>query len=390
MQEFHMMLKNATQLAEQVIANATADLIGAPTPLRVYSVPAIPPAGKDLTCATHGCTKPAVATCAVSDYVDCAGHAAPALPGGNSAEHCNARGCCWQQSSKHSWCYLPKNESLHTAPQNETLHTDDGSVLRVPLNGQRLPIVAMNSLAWNRSDVVSVRVLSSSPQMRVTSSSGQPVLAQLAPPEPVDASVNKHMAQHEAWAKWAAGGDTAKSNLVLSRLIIRVGLLPLGSTTLFLSGGGGGSADATDDDGLVAISSVQIGDGKAGFQIGNSAWSLRVSPTGLLDTATEVQSTHGTVEERQGGEKKNKTLRLDQDILLYWGNSGYSTIGDGGSESDAYVFAPQGPASSIARHATDDGYWPGGMANKTSLSATVRSFTSYSSSNRLFSHISVV
>jgi hypothetical protein len=320
------MLKNATQLAEQVIANATADLIGAPTPLRVYSVPAIPPAGKDLTCATHGCTKPAVATCAVSDYVDCAGHAAPALPGGNSAEHCNARGCCWQQSSKHSWCYLPKNESLHTAP----------------------------------------------------------------PPEPVDASVNKHMAQHEAWAKWAAGGDTAKSNLVLSRLIIRVGLLPLGSTTLFLSGGGGGSADATDDDGLVAISSVQIGDGKAGFQIGNSVWSMRVSPTGLLDTATEVQSTHGTVEERQGGEKKNKTLRLDQDILLYWGNSGYSTIGDGGSESDAYVFAPQGPASSIARHATDDGYWPGGMANKTSLSATVRSFTSYSSSNRLFSHISVV
>ena len=224
----------------------------------------------------------------------------------------------------------------------------------------------------------------------MTSSSGQPVLAQLAPPEPVDASVNKHMAQHEAWAKWAAGGDTAKSNLVLSRLIIRVGLLPLGSTTLFLSGGGGGSADATDDDGLVAISSVQIGDGKAGFQIGNSVWSLRVSPTGLLDTATEVQSTHGTVEERQGGEKKNKTLRLDQDILLYWGNSGYSTIGDGGSESDAYVFAPQGPASSIARHATDDGYWPGGMANKTSLSATVRSFTSYSSSNRLFSHISVV
>ena len=50
-------------------------------------------------------------------------------------------------------------------------------------------------------------------------------------------------------------------------------------------------------------------------------------------------------------------------------------IGDGGSESDAYVFAPQGPASSIARHTADAGFWPGGMANKVNMSAVAVSVT---------------
>ena len=115
------MLRNATLFAEQVIANATAALIPLPAPLKVYSVPAIPPASSQGSneCATHGCTKPAAETCAVSTGskpVDCAGHGAPSLPGGNSPAHCEARGCCWQQSSAHSWCYLPKNESLDPAP----------------------------------------------------------------------------------------------------------------------------------------------------------------------------------------------------------------------------------------------------------------------------------
>ena len=147
--------------------------------------------------------------------------------------------------------------------------------------------------------------------------------------------------------------------LVMSRLVIHSNMLPLGSTALFLSAADVGDTTA----GSVAISSVTLGDGKTNFEIANRAWSLRLSPTGLLDTATETGAGA-------------KTLTLDQDIKIYWGNSGKEVAGDGGSESDAYVFAPQGPASSIARHAADDaGFWPGGMTDKTSLSAVAVSIT---------------
>jgi hypothetical protein len=345
--EFHTMLRNATELAEQVIANATAALIRAPA-LEVYSIPAIPPAPAESVCATHGCVAPTGAMCAVSNYTDCAGHGAPSLPGGNSQASCNARGCCWGESSAHSWCWLPKNEALHPAPSPPP--AADGTVLTVPPIGQRLPIIAANPLGWNRSDVISVRVLSASPNLKVTSGSGEPIVAQLAPPEPVSASVASHAARHDEWAKWATGGATKE--LVMSRLIVPVGLLPLGSTTLFLGAAEAGAA------GSVAISSIKHGDGNTGFSIANGVWSLRLSPTGLVDTATEVGAG-------------SKTLIVNQDIKLYWGNSGKEVAGDGGSESDAYVFAPQGPASSIARHAADAGFWPGGMAKKNLSASTV-------------------
>ena len=301
------MLRNATMLAEQVVANATAALIDSPSTLRVYSVPAIPPASEDSSpavCATHGCAAPTEATCSAADgqnYTDCAGHGNPGLPGGNSKEHCNARGCCWQQSSAHSWCYLPRNERLHPAPPPAHVPDwpEDGTVLRLPPSGQRLPLIASNPLGWNRSDVLSVRVLSASAAMSVTDASGQLVLAQLAPPEPVNASVTSHAALHVEWAKWASGKSTT-TRLVMSRLLIRVELLPLGSSTLFLSAVGAGDTRASS----VAISSVKIGDGKTRFTTSNAAWSLAFSPAGLLDAASE--NGPGA-----------KTLRLRQDIMMY-------------------------------------------------------------------------
>eukprot|EP01050_Picozoa_sp_SAG11_P005561 SAG11_NODE_397_length_9785_cov_3.709581_5_plen_275_part_00 len=257
--EFHTMLSNATKLAEEVIANATAALI-APTEvinlfqslvyslsifqlfvrmsvaqaLSVYSVPSIPPTpyggSGSSVCATHGCTVPPAATCAAdSGVVDCAGHGSPPLPGGNSLKDCNDRGCCWSVSSKHSWCYLPMNETLKpaTPSANRREWPKDGTVLTLPPDGHSLPIVAANSLAWNRTDVISVRVLSFSSAMAVTDSSGKAVLAQLAPPEPVNASLGdgpgSHVLRHQNWAKWAAGSGSKA--LVMSRLIIKVALL---------------------------------------------------------------------------------------------------------------------------------------------------------------------
>eukprot|EP01044_Picomonas_judraskeda_P029863 COSAG03_NODE_10514_length_646_cov_0.521024_1_plen_140_part_10 len=129
----------------------------------------------------------------------------------------------------------------------------------------------------------------------------------------------------------------------MSRLIVGVGMLPLGSTTLLLS-----AADAGSDS-LVAISSVEIADptSHAGFEIANAAWSLRLSRAGLLQQATEqslrakraaprTAQARAGVEEKLGGEspdrvsRENFTLNLHQDIAVYWGNSGISVSGDGG------------------------------------------------------------
>ena len=86
----------------------------------------------------------------------------------------------------------------------------------------------------------------------------------------------------------------------MSRLLIRVELLPLGSSTLFLSAVGAGDTGTSS----VAISSVKIGDGKTRFTTSNAAWSLAFSPAGLLDAASETGPGA-------------KTLRLRQDIMMY-------------------------------------------------------------------------
>eukprot|EP01050_Picozoa_sp_SAG11_P005560 SAG11_NODE_397_length_9785_cov_3.709581_4_plen_505_part_00 len=142
----------------------------------------------------------------------------------------------------------------------------------------------------------------------------------------------------------------------MSRLIIKVALLPLGSKTLFLS------ATSSSTAHKVSISSLKVGDDKAGFVISNSQLSVDLSAIGLLESMSE-------------GGRDGKKIDLFQDIMAYWGNSGVDVLGDGGSESDAYVFSPQGPASSIARHTIDTGYWPGGMAGKLNQSAAAVSIT---------------
>ena len=93
----------------------------------------------------------------------------------------------------------------------------------------------------------------------------------------------------------------------------------------------------------MAVSVVEIGDGKAGFTLSGTKIKVSVSAKGLLDTAQRVGSTA-------------PPLSLKQDLMLYWGNGGRNAPacnadgsgGDGGSQSDAYVFSPQGAASSLA------------------------------------------
>jgi hypothetical protein len=130
----------------------------------------------------------------------------------------------------------------------------------------------------------------------------------------------------------------------------------------------------------VHISEVFVGDGTAGFRLGNTALAVVLSPLGLLDSVAEMvhsqprrggagdvgatdqpdcTSSSSSSSSSSKGEGKGKgesssekqakalvgdtstpgpVMQLDQDLLLYWGDSGYTTVGDGdGSEADAYV-----------------------------------------------------
>ena len=115
----------------------------------------------------------------------------------------------------------------------------------------------------------------------------------------------------------------------LSRLVFRARLPALGTASFSLR------RAAADDSGAgrVAVSTVLVGERGRGFEIGSGRLAVKLSPAGLLDSA------------QAGGAE----LPLRQDLMLYWGNGGRSAPasnpdgsgGDGGSESDAYVFSPQ-------------------------------------------------
>ena len=377
--EYHLMLANATQLCRDVIANVTATLTGAPSTLGLTMafVPPIPPATKPPNplgpgtgkCSTHAHGH------GPGGYVDCSPQ-----PGGEA--QCHKIGCCWLPSAEHPYCYKPRNE---TAPPTPTPLPPaaapgwpaDGTILELPRSGHHgaVAIVAVNSLAWNRTEVVTLRVRSTQPGMVLTDPAGQVVSrAQLAPPEPWNCSIlgpGGHVQRHKTWQAWAAAGAATRGaeeeGMVLSRLIFRAVLPALGSVTYFLRAAAtpsssSSSSEHEEEEHTVSISKLAFQpEGGAGgvFTLRNAALSVNLSSTGLLDTATTAAA----------GNSGGAVLQLGQDLMLYWGNGGREAPssnwdgsgGDGGSESDAYVFSPQGAASSLARLQSphdDHGYWP--------------------------------
>jgi hypothetical protein len=203
---------------------------------------------------------------------------------------------------------------------------------------------------------------------------GTPVPSQLAPPEAWNASISGiggHVDRHREWATWAS---TASSNVNgqggwhLSRLIFQAVLPPLGAAKYMLV------PAASTTVGKTSVSTVEVRDvgdkNTSGFTISNGALSLAFGLSGLIENAT---ATTGLQEKTE-----HTTLQLKQDFLLYWGNGGKDgpgsdpdgTGGDGKSQSDAYVFSPQGPASSVVGR-DDSGFWPV-RPKPTVVSATVR------------------
>ena len=334
--EYHQMLSNATRLCAEVLANATAELIQSPSPLAMVQVPAIPPAAQGSTaggsCAHHAHGG------APGGYVDCS-----PKPGGEA--ECHKMGCCWEPSAAHPYCFRP---AAANASAGAAGWPEDGTVLALPGAGDALTLVLANSLAWNRTDAVSVRIVSTTASMVLVDADGSPVPAQLAPPEPVNASLagpGSHAERHQAWAAWAKGAGGAPQ---MSRLVFRARLPALGSSSFSLRQAT--EADASSDK--VAVSTISMGESGRGFTISNSRVTAKLSAAGLLDSA-------------QTG--SDSELQLRQDLMLYWGNGGLrapasnpdGSGGDGGSESDAYVFSPQGAAASLARlsPAEDRGFW---------------------------------
>lgn len=195
--------------------------------------------------------------------------------------------------------------------------------------------------------------------MSLTDPSGNNVKGQLAPPEPWNTSrtgYGSHRLRHERWAAWASqqpSNDTheiTEGEMVMSRLIIESSVPALGTAKYILR-----AAVHRGSTANVKVSEVTVGDGKLGFILNGSKIKVSVTAHGLIDSAQRVGST-------------TPPLPLRQDFALYWGNGGRNgpscntdgSGGDGGSQSDAYVFSPQGPASSLARlsPAEDRGFWP--------------------------------
>ena len=328
------MLRNATDLCQQVVANATAVLAGLPN-VTFYDTPAVPPVSGS-TCAQHQ-----------GPYADCGPKCHNATTGHCGAPQCEKVGCCWEESSAHPWCFEQPAPTPPGVP-------DDGSVIQIPrkVGGQAVPVVAANSLAWTRTDVLSVRVNSTSPHLAVVDAAGNSVRSQLAPAEPTNASLDGqggHAARHAKWVEWAAGRWHGH---VVSRLLIEVNELPpLGAAAFYIRPVTAAAQDRAE------VSRVELGDGTQGFRITNGHVLLEMNRAGLVDAVVDVAS--------------NTSLAVEQDFLLYWGNGGREAPGsapdgsggDGGSESDAYVFAPQGPASSLVRGGErgseqDGGFWP--------------------------------
>ena len=159
--EYHTMLRNATELCRQVIANTTSSLLpaGVPINMSVAYTPPIPPTTlpeNPLSPKGHMCAEHAHGS-APGGYVDCQPH-----PGGEA--QCHKIGCCWVPSPAHPFCYKPSNSTL--PPQGNSsapLMHDwpiDGTVLELGGDGRSVAIIASNPLAWNRTEVLTLRVRS--------------------------------------------------------------------------------------------------------------------------------------------------------------------------------------------------------------------------------------
>ena len=165
--------------------------------------------------------------------------------------------------------------------------------------------------------------------MTLTDALGNPVMGQLAPPEPWNTSRTghgSHVLRHQNWAAWASmhpSSINADGEMVMSRLIIAASVPALGTAKYILQA----AAPRRGRVANVVVSQVQVGDGKSGFILNGSKIKASLSAHGLLDTAQRVGSTA-------------PPLPLRQDLALYWGNGGRNgpacnadgSGGDGGSQ----------------------------------------------------------
>jgi hypothetical protein len=209
-----------------------------------------------------------------------------------------------------------------------------------------VPVVIANSLAWNRTEIVTVRINSTSPHVMVVDENMRPVPAQLAPPEPWNTSntgPGGHEERHVAWAAWASAAAAAptgsrggSTHMHLSRLAFVARLPALGVARYFVVAASQGQSSAaaisvvTAANYSAACSSSSSNDSSSSgghdgsnsggggntpiITLGNRDQTLVVDGcTGLIDNVTN----------RRGG----ASLELRQDVMLYWGNGGLSGPG---------------------------------------------------------------
>ena len=252
-------------------------------------------------------------------------------------------------------------------PKGDTPWVVPGAVVDIPSNGSWVPLVVTNALGWSRVETVTVRVRSASPLLELrylqsvngTTTLGGPVVGQLAPPTPLNASLagyGGHVQRHLRWASWA-GVNSSGESPVISRLLFAAQVPPLGSAMYAVRSRQNDASAAT-----VTVSSVHVGNSTESFHLRTTMLDAQVSPRGLLDSVTVSGNMQ---DERDLGQCA--AVQVHQDFMLYWGNGGKQgpgsnpdgSGGDGGSESDAYVFAPQGAAASLARRdGIGEGFWP--------------------------------
>ena len=268
-------------------------------------------------------------------------------------------------------------------PEGDTPWEAPGAVVDIPDNGSWVPLVVTNALGWSRVETVTVRVRSTSPHLElrymqsVNATVGAPVLGQLAPPTPWNASLTGyggHVQRHERWASWASDNSPGtEAAPVLSRLIFAAQLPPVGAALFAVRA----RQDSNASSATVAISAVHVGNGTESFRLRTTTLDAQVSPRGLLESVV-VATANITQEHDHLGHCAPVQMR--QDFMLYWGNGGRSgpgsnpdgSGGDGGSESDAYVFAPQGAAASLARRdGVGPGFWPSGQPKPPYAGAVV-------------------
>jgi len=214
-----------------------------------------------------------------------------------------------------------------------------------------VPVVIANPLAWNWTEIVTVRVNSTSPHVLVVDENMRPVPAQLAPPEPWNTSNSGpggHEERHVAWAAWASaavaaptGSRGGSTHMHLSRLAFVARLPALGVARYFIVAASQGQSGAAAISVVTAAnnsaacsssngnnnnnnsSSSSSGDDESNsggrgntpiITLGNRDQTLVVDGcTGLIDNVTSHRS--------------GASLELRQDVMLYWGDGGLSGPG---------------------------------------------------------------